>query len=123
MRTQTSQFLAALILASGLATGVAACGDAAGDPRDAREPDAVGTVVSVETLGDAISVAFAPDPGYEYFEGTTFAFAEGGALERPDGEPAAASDVAVGERLEVWVDACAESFPVQCADPYGRLLP
>ncbi|WP_062524781.1 hypothetical protein [Demequina rhizosphaerae] len=107
-----------------LALALAACEPRGGDDvRDSRDPDAVGTVTRVEDAADVIAVGFAPDPGYEYFEGTTFDFAEQGGLEGPDGEALTGSDVAVGDRLEVWVEACAESFPVQCPDPVGRVLP
>lgn len=105
------------------ATVLAACASAADDARDEREPDAIGTVVSVEPAAGGFGVEFAPDAGYEYFDGATFVFAEGGALKSASGEALTAADLAVGDRLEVWVEACAESFPVQCADPLGRLVP
>ncbi|WP_156155895.1 hypothetical protein [Demequina phytophila] len=106
-----------------IALALAACAPrGGGDARDDRDPDAIGTVISVDDATGVIAVGFAPDPGYEYFEGTTFEFAEQGAIERPDGEAAVASDLDVGTRLEVWVEACAESFPVQCADPLARIL-
>ncbi|WP_062386444.1 hypothetical protein [Demequina iriomotensis] len=116
MRIVTAAAVAAL------AVGLVACEARGDDVRDAREADAVGTVTSVSGAGDVMVVGFAPDPGDEYFEGTSFEFVERGALETAAGEPATAADVAVGDRLEVWVDACAESFPVQCPDPVGRLL-
>ncbi len=102
---------------------LAACGTRAEDVRDAREADAVGTVAGVERVTDGMRIAFAPDAGYEYFEGTTFEFDSAGDLETADGDAAGPADVAVGDRIEVWVDACAESYPVQCPDPVGRLLP
>ncbi|MDN4482588.1 hypothetical protein [Demequina lignilytica] len=106
-----------------LAAMLCACSASETDVRDTREPDAVGTVVSVEAGAGTFDVEFAPDAGYEYFDGTTFAFAEGGALESATGEALTASDLAVGDHLEVWVESCAESFPVQCPDPVGRLVP
>ncbi|WP_296666937.1 hypothetical protein [Demequina sp.] len=122
MRVSTS--IAAVAVTAALAMSLAACAPRAGDDvRDTRDPDAVGTVTSVQDATDTVAVTFAPDPGYEYFDGTTFVFGVGGDLESADGEALGAADVAVGDRLEVWVEACAESFPVQCADPVGRLLP
>lgn len=112
----------AAVAAAVAAVVLAACGGA-GDVRSSRSPDAVGTVTSVAAEGEAVLVGFAPDPGYEYFEGTTFAFAERGALQTAEGTPATVGDVAVGDRLDVWVEACAESFPVQCPEPLGRLAP
>ncbi|SEJ21729.1 hypothetical protein [Demequina mangrovi] len=113
-------------IVSGLATALlalslAACESRGDDVREAREADAIGTVTSVEGDGDTVALGFAPDPGYEYFEGTVFEFADHGTLATADGEAATAADVAVGDHLEVWVEMCAESFPVQCPDPIGRL--
>lgn len=79
--------------------------------------------MSVEPAEGGFGVEFAPDPGYEYFDGTVFEFAEGGALESESGEALGASDLAVGDHLAVWVEECAESFPVRCRDPLGRLAP
>ncbi|MDN4474866.1 hypothetical protein QQX09_03230 [Demequina sp. SYSU T00192] len=113
-----------VVAAASLALALAACEARGGDDvRDSRAPDAVGTVTSVEDATGVIAVGFAPDPGDEYFEGTVFEFAEQGGLEGPGGEALGGSDVSVGDRLEVWVEECAESFPVQCSDPVGRLLP
>ena len=106
-----------------VATAVSACGGGDQDVRETRAADAVGTVVSVEAGSSSFSVEFAPDPGYEYFAGTVFQFTEGGALESAAGDALVASDLAVGDHLEVWVGQCAESFPVQCPDPLGRLVP
>ncbi len=105
-----------------VATLLAGCANEDRDARDTREPDAVGTVVSVEPEAGVIAVEFAPDPGYEYFAGTVFRFAEGGALESPTGEAMTGPDLSVGDHLEVWVESCGESLPVQCPDPLGRLV-
>ena len=117
---RSTRFLLAAVAA--LALSLAACESRGSDVRDTREPDAVGAVSEVVESTDAVVVVFSPDPGYEYFAGTTFEF-EDGDLESADGEVLGPGDVAVGDRLEVWVDLCAESFPVQCPDPIGRLLP
>ncbi|WP_062467096.1 hypothetical protein [Demequina maris] len=111
------------VAAVALALVLAACEPRGADVRDARDADAVGTVTSVDDSAGVIAVGFAPDPGYEYFEGTVFDFAAQGGLEGPDGEAVTGSDLSVGDRIEVWVEACAESFPVQCPDPVGRVLP
>ena len=105
-----------------LAAALSACSGGEQDERDVRDPDAIGTVVSIEAGAGSFGVAFAPDPGYEYFDGTVFEFAEGGALQSATGEALTASDLAVGDHLAVWVDACAESFPVRCPDPLGRMV-
>ncbi|WP_062463592.1 hypothetical protein [Demequina soli] len=110
------------VLAVAVVAAAAACAPHGDDARDQREPDVIGTVTSVDDSGGAIAVGFAPDPGGEYFDGTTFEFARDGGLEDAQRGTAAASDVAVGDRLAVWVETCAESFPVQCPGPLGRLL-
>ena len=123
MRASTAAARAAIGLTVFLASALAGCAAGSDDPRGSRDPDAVGTVAAVDTSGGGVSVGFIPDPGYEYFAGTIFAFDADGDLESASGEAAGPGDVAVGDRIEVWVEACAESFPVQCADPVGRLLP
>lgn len=79
-----------------------------------RAPDAVGTVISMTFGEDSVQVEFAPEPGYEYFEGTTFdiPFSAAAAI---DGEtPVVLGDLESGDRINVWTGACAESMPVQC---------
>ncbi|WP_062078199.1 hypothetical protein [Demequina globuliformis] len=84
---------------------------ACGSPLPQEDPAAVGTADAVVTSGDTVDVAFVPDAGYEYFEGTTFVLGSeipvGGVVDD-------AALIASGDRLRVWTDACAESFPVQC---------
>ncbi|WP_062212914.1 hypothetical protein [Demequina oxidasica] len=103
---------------------VAACAGEAGGSNDIRhqEPaDAVGVVTSVSKDASTVSVGFAADKGYEYFDGTTFDLATAGGLEDPDGLAADPNNLAVGDHIEVWVNECAESQPVQCADPIARI--
>lgn len=94
-----------------LATVVLVAGCASSVDTPERVPDAVGTASSVETVHGVTNVGFAHDEGYEYFEGTVFVL---------DGEVSVtgaateASAIVDGDRLEVWADICAESFPVQC---------
>lgn len=79
-----------------------------------RAPDATGTI---ETLyvGDApVSIGFRPDAGFEYFAGTTFHVPIGAFPHGEDGVTLAASDLGVGDRINVWVGVCRESMPVQC---------
>lgn len=99
-----------------VAMAVAACGSTA--PAPVREAEAVGTVVAVD--GDAASgvlVAFEPDPGYEYFEGTTFPVGDGDLV-----GGTRVQELRDGARIEVWVVACAESFPVQCDVEAARVV-
>ncbi len=88
---------------------LAGCSDGSTLPE--REPEAVGTADAVVTEGDQTRVSFVPDAGYEYFEGTTFVLTDEipvtGAVED-------AADIAEGDSIQVWSEACAESFPVQC---------
>lgn len=76
-----------------------------GEPND--EPAAVGTVRSVVPGVDTVAIGFVPDAGFEYFEGTTFHI----TAQTPGVD---ASTLEVGDRIEVWTQLCAESFPVQC---------
>ncbi len=124
------------------ASGCAAPGDAAGAPSTAipadaggaagiqlaqpsgapepgavakrRAPEAVGAVIGVTMGEDSVQVQFAPDAGYEYYAGTTFDIPFS-AVAAIDGETAVVlGDLVVGDRLNVWTDACRESYPVQC---------
>jgi hypothetical protein len=79
-----------------------------------RAPEAVGSVVGITFGEDSVQVQFAPDPGYEYFEGTTFDIPFS-AVAAIDGETAVVlGDLVAGDRINVWTGACRESFPVQC---------
>ena len=80
--------------------------DPEGQPTE--PPTAIGTVRTLEPGADATLVGFTPDAGYEYFEGTTFRVAQ----QVPGVD---ATQLEVGDRIEVWTGMCAESFPVQCA--------
>ena len=88
-----------------------------------RAPDATGTIEAVHLSDGPISIAFQPDPGFEYFAGTTFnvppiAFPHG-----EDGVTLAASDLSIGERINVWVTGCSGSAPVQCDVERVELAP
>lgn len=76
-----------------------------------RAPDAVGDVVAVDYRESVVEVQFDHDPGYEYFEGTTFMLGEDVTI---TGAVDHAVQIRPDDRIGVWVDACAESFPVQC---------
>ena len=107
-----------LVLATAAAaTMLASC--AAGAAAPEREPEAVGTATATESAGGATHVTFAPDAGYEYFEGTTFVL-DGEVT--VNGAATDASAIEPGDRLEVWTGACAESFPVQCAVEHVEVL-
>ena len=88
-----------------------------------RAPDATGTI---ETLyvGDApVSIGFRPDAGFEYFAGTTFHVPIGAFPHGEDGVTLAASDLGVGDHINVWVGLCRESLPVQCDVERVELAP
>lgn len=105
---------------------IAACAGqptGAGDARREGPADAVGTVTSVEKSASMVAVGFKADGGYEYFDGTTFHLSTSDGLQDPDGLAADPNNLAVGDHIEVWVTECAESFPVQCADPLARIAP
>jgi hypothetical protein len=79
-----------------------------------RAPEAVGTVISMTFGEDSVQVEFAPDEGYEYFEGTAFDIPFS-AVAAVDGEtPLVLGDLKAGDRINVWTGPCAESMPVQC---------
>lgn len=102
---------------------LAACGgDGDGDDaRDDRAPDATGTVETVEDVAGGVELTFAPDPGGEYYDGARLRLAYGGGLQDADGAVIGTGDVAAGDRIAIWTDECAESFPVQCSDVLARL--
>jgi|SRR5690554_1077671 len=86
-------------------------GCAAGFNPPSRAPDALGTAAAIETADGVTSVLFEHDSGYEYFEGTTFVLDDEVDV---GGKVTAASAIEVGDRIDVWTNECAESFPVQC---------
>lgn len=94
----------------------AAQGDDAGDPRDTRDADAVGSVTSAGAGTDSILLGFAPDEGYEYFEGTVFDVPVASEWPMRDADMAVfdVAELEPGDRIAVWTGPCAESFPVQC---------
>ncbi len=86
----------------------------AGEAAKRRAPEAVGSVVGIVFGEDSVRVQFAPDAGYEYYEGTTFdvPFSAATAI---DGETLLVlGDLVAGDRINVWTGACRESDPVQC---------
>jgi hypothetical protein len=88
-----------------------------------RAPDATGTIEAVHFSDGPVSITFEPDAGFEYFAGTTFDVPPGAFPHGEDGVTLAASDLGVGDRINVWVGACAESFPVQCEVERVELAP
>ena len=97
--------IATVVLASTLA--LAGCGEPESGSGSDGEPAAVGAVRSVDLGVDSVAIGFDPDPGFEYFEGTTFNIT-------PETPGVDAATLEVGDRIEVWTELCAESFPVQC---------
>ncbi len=107
MRTSRALAAAGIGLA---ALSLSACGDlVSGAP--SRDADAVGTAMQVTTGGGSTSVLFAPELGYEYFEGTTFVLDGDVTI---TGAVTDAAQIVAGDRLNVWTQECAESYPVQC---------
>lgn len=86
----------------------------AGQVAKRRAPEAVGSVIGVTFGEDSVQVQFEPDPGYEYYAGTTFDIPFWAAT-AIDGETAVVlGDLVAGDRINVWTGACRESYPVQC---------
>ncbi len=81
-----------------------------------RAPEAVGTITAVHLTdpGGPVSVAFTPDAGYEYYAGTTFQVSPSMLPNGEDGVTMNMSDLVAGAHINVWVDACRESSPVDC---------
>ncbi|GIG55437.1 hypothetical protein [Demequina activiva] len=104
-------------VATAAAAALAACGADGSTPE--REPEAVGTATAADHGGGATRIAFEPDAGYDYFEGTTFVLDEQVSV---GGTVTSASAIESGDRLEVWTGPCAESFPVQCTVEHVEVL-
>ena len=85
-------------------------------PGPAGDPQAVGSVAEVVAHADSTDLMFTPDEGYEYFEGTTFTIG-------PDVDVTGdLSAIEAGDRIEVWTEQCAESYPVQCVVTELKIL-
>ncbi|WP_144016056.1 hypothetical protein [Demequina sp. NBRC 110052] len=110
MRTSPARILAALAAVTLGATLLAGCEAAL----PSRQPDAVGTVGEVSTSDGVTVLSFVPDAGYEYFLGTLFWVDDSVEVIGPEGVSVDASEIVLGAEVEVWTEACAESFPVQC---------
>lgn len=113
----------AIIPVLALLVACAAQSGSGDDVRSQHPADAVGVVTSVAKDAGVVAVGFAADEGYEYFDGTTFSLSTSGGLEDLAGIAADPNNLAVGDHIEVWVDECAESQPVQCAHPLARIAP
>ncbi|WP_061962740.1 hypothetical protein [Demequina aurantiaca] len=122
-KKRTRRALWALTIVPGLVLIAACAGQSSGsdDIRSQQPADAVGVVTSVSKDATTVAVGFSADKGYEYFDGATFDLPTAGGLEDPDGLAADPNNLAVGDHIEVWVNECAESQPVQCADPVARI--
>lgn len=91
-----------------LAMLLTACDGGAGGGVPDREPDVSGVV---ERTGTG---AVLTEPSDDYFDGMSLVSAET-TFVGADGAPIESDGLASGDEVEVWVvDACAESFPVQC---------
>ncbi|NDO88077.1 hypothetical protein [Cellulosimicrobium composti] len=93
---------------------LAACSPGDGGPADAqpsappaRAADVEGTVAGT---GDAARLVDASDA---YYEGMGLLSA-GTVVVGDDGTALTPGDLTDGDAVEVWTDACAESYPVQC---------
>ncbi|WP_062380264.1 hypothetical protein [Demequina pelophila] len=111
-----------LVLSVAIAVLLAACGGGGDDAREARAADATGTVVEVVDRADPVVITFAPDAGGEYYDGARLTLATAGGLVDSEGEALTGADLAVGDRIEIWTEECAESFPVQCGGVLARLV-
>ncbi|WP_435736918.1 hypothetical protein V5D56_19465 [Cellulosimicrobium sp. PMB13] len=101
----TASAAAALVALAMLLT---ACDGGAGGGVPDRGPDVTGVVERTGTR------AVLTEPSDDYFDGMGLVSAETSFV-GADGEPIESDGLASGDEVEVWVvDACAESFPVQC---------
>ena len=88
-----------------------------------RAPDATGTIEAVHLSDGPISISFTPDPGFEYFAGTTFNVSPVAFPHGQDGVTLTAADLSVGTHINVWVTGCSGSAPVQCDVERVELAP
>lgn len=115
------------LFAAALAVALSACAEAASLPE--RPPDASGTIADLmPRAGDVDQAIVEPqDNGAQHYTFTLSDTAEGdyyydaqmgvGAdtmLMDNDGRLLSRSALLDGLAVDVWVDACAESYPVQC---------
>jgi hypothetical protein len=95
-----------------------------GEPGEPEEPgdllalpDAEPTVRGVIVSGDAgpeLTDAEGTDANDDdYYAGAILSLGEGGLVVDAEGEEVGFSDV-FDQPVELWLDACAESYPVQC---------
>ena len=120
LRARFALALTALALSvplGGCAASSPGASDGVVDPGPAgkvRAPDAAGTIEALGAADGLVSIAFVPDAGFEYFEGTTFEVPPDAFPHGEDGVSLGPDDLGVGDHIYVWVGACRESFPVQC---------
>lgn len=107
MVTRAAAAAAALVL-------LAACAPAVTYP--SREPDAVGTASDVTVAGaDGIRFVLGGYADGAYFYNAAITVGPQTTVGDAEGRPIDPQAIASDARVSVWVDACAESYPVQCA--------
>jgi hypothetical protein len=90
--------------------GTTDASDAAASPGELpdRAPDAAGTLLVLDGGG------FQLETDDSYFQDASLSFNDDSVLVDAADQPITTSDLTDGTDVEVWTDACAESFPVQC---------
>jgi hypothetical protein len=107
--------------------GFASCGTGVSFP--AAAPDARGTLAPYNDDGPAAS--YPPGVGvfhltidddrYSYFADAVLSIDDDTVIGNQFGDVLSVTDLSAGDAVDVWTDACAESFPVQCRVTHLRL--
>lgn len=104
---------AAAFVALGVAAALAGCAPSVELP--AEEPDAVGIAKAVVPSGeDTVSFILAGYADGEYFHDASVTVGPETVVGDADGRPIDPMALKSGTEVSVWVDVCAESYPVQC---------
>jgi hypothetical protein len=87
-----------------------------------REPDAVGTATDVmPSSPDAIRFTLTGYNEMDYFWHAVITVGPQTVLSDSEGRPMHPEAIASGNQVSIWVEMCAESYPVQCTATALRL--
>jgi hypothetical protein len=110
MRTRSPALVAVAVAA---ALALTACTPAVSLPES--EPDAVGIAKAVVPTGeDTVNFILAGYADGEYFHEASITVGPETAVADAQGRPIDPMALMSGTQVSVWVEACAESYPVQC---------